>query len=152
MHRLLVGALIVLVTTTGAAASSGTSDRPDNHSKDPNVTVVNKTSLLFRTPVGSQAVANGSITIVKSVDVHAFRQIRVAAGNRCGSPQPLTLLLTHQEGTELVVTMDSITLAPCGSFSKSFDVPGTTIAIQADQRSVPSGTSDNFDLVFYGHN
>lgn len=147
MHRVLVSVLVVLMTTVGAAASSDSSTR----SKDPNVTVVNKTFLLYRTPVGSKAVPNGAITIVASVDVHAYRQIRVAAGNRCGSPQPLILLLTHQEGSELVVTMDSVTLAPCGQFSQAFDVPGTTIAVQTDQRSVPSGTNDNFDLVFYGH-
>jgi hypothetical protein len=147
MHRLVVSVLVVLMTTVGAAASSDSSSR----SKDPNVTVVNKTFLLYRTPVGSKAVPNGAITVVASVDVHAYGEIRVAAGNRCGSPQPLTLLLTHQEGSEFVVNMDSITLAPCGQFSKAYDVPGTTIAIQTDQRSVASGTSDNFDLVFYGH-
>jgi len=147
MHRLLVAALVILLTTVGAAASSDSS----SHSKDPNVTVVNKTFLLYRTPVGSKAVPNGALTIVASVDVHAYRQIRVAAGNRCGSPSPLTLLLTHQEGSELVVHMDSVILQPCQSFSRSYDVPGTTIAIQTDQRSVSGGSSDNFDLVFYAH-
>ncbi len=153
MRRTLAVAVVAISIVLGAVGFGGTFGRANASAKgDPSVTVVNTTFLLFRTPAGSQSVANGAITIVASVDVHAFRQVRVAAGNRCGSPQPLTILLTHQEATELVVTMDSITLAPCASFSRSFDVPGTKIAVQTDQRAVPAGSNDNFDLVFYGHN
>ena len=152
MRRLLAvggAALAVTLASVGIAWATGLHQVV---AKDPSVTVVNTTSLLFRTPSGSLGVANGVITHVATIDVHAFRQIRVAAANRCGSPQTLTLLLTHQDGSELVVTMDSFSLGPCAGFSKSYDVPGTLIAIQTDQRSVPSGSTDNFDLVLYAHN
>jgi hypothetical protein len=152
MRRLIVAGAVALSVTLAIGFTWAPRGQVVNAKGDPNVTIVNTTSLLYRTPPGSLGVANGVITVVASIDVHAFGQIRVAAGNRCGSPQPLMLLLTHQDGSELVVTMDSITLAPCASFSKSYDVPGTLIAIQTDQRAVPSGSTDNFDLVFYGHN
>ena len=109
--------------------------------------VVNTTSLLYRTPSGAQSVPAPT----QNIDVRSYEKVRVAAGNRCGSPGSIKVILTHGEGTESVVRLDEIVLAPCASFSKSFDVPGTGMFLMA--HPVTAGRSGNFyDAVVYGHN
>lgn len=163
----LVAAVVLAVTTAFAApnnhnvgalgagsngtGSGSTSAAPQGHAGDPRVTVVNTTQLLFITPGGSRSVPTGSITIVANIDVHAFRQVRVSFDNRCGSPTSVTFDVTQREGLILIGQLDSVTLAPCGNFSRVYDVPGTGLVLQTDQRSVSAGSTDFVDAVIYGH-
>lgn len=142
------------VAAPGGASGTGGSTGPapaEGKPGDPRVTVVNTTHLLFITPGGSQSIPTGVITIVASIDVHAYRQVRVSFDNRCGSPTNVTFDVTQREGSILIGQLDSVTLAPCGNFSRVYDVPGTGLVLQTDQRTLASGSTDFIDAVIYGH-
>ncbi len=87
----------------------------------------------------------------QNIDVRTHEKIRVSAGNRCGSPGSIKVLLTHAEGRESVARIDEVVLAPCASISRSYDVPGTGMFVMV-LPDIPGQAGNFYDSVVYGHN
>lgn len=107
------------------------------------------TALAFRTSPGAVSIAVGQSLQLGSVDVSPFRQIRVVADERVGSPTNVTIRITITEGNELVAQLDTLTLTPQSQVTRVYAVPGTKLTIFADA-SGGGGGSDAVDVLIYG--
>lgn len=107
------------------------------------------TALAFRTSPGAVSIPVGQSLQLGSVDVSTFRQIRVVADERVGSPTNVTIRITITEGNELVGQLDTLTLTPHSEVTRVYAVPGTKLTIFADAFGGASG-SDSVDVLIYG--
>lgn len=103
--------------------------------------------LVWRTTVGGQEVPETvPVSLSPVLDVHQYRTIRLTGGNRCGLSS-VTIMLTRVVGTERFAHIDLLTLAPCQPFSRSYDVPGTAVVVQAQS----GGGTAVVDFLIDGH-
>lgn len=109
-----------------------------------------RTSLVFATPPGALRVDIGPDEFERrigprSIDVSAFRQIRLVAVERVGSPTNVRIrLLTGGH------TLDVVELSPRSEVTRVYDVPGMSISIAVV--ALGPGPGSNFvDIVIYGN-
>ena len=111
------------------------------------------TKLAFMTPFGGQTIPLGTTTIFderspNGIPVNSYPTIRVWCGNRKASNTTVTFFFTiNQKGT-LVGQLDTVALPPGGQFTKSYDVPGIGLTIQAEAEA--GSGSDTVDVSVYG--
>lgn len=88
------------------------------------------------------------------LDVSSYRSIRLSVGNWEGSPAPVIIAVSHVDqpntpNANLITSLDSFTLAPGGSVSNAYQVPGEVIVFLANPEPSPlSGIQ--IDFTIYG--
>ena len=115
--------------------------------------IMKGTKLAFRTKPGGQTIPLGTTTnltkdLFNGIPVNSYPTIRVLCDNRKSSNTTVTFLFTINQKGEFLVHLDTVALPPGGSFTKSYDVPGIGLTIQA-MAAAGSG-SDTVDVFVYG--
>lgn len=85
------------------------------------------------------------------VDVEQYRTIRITVANAASSPSSIDIAIAHimSPGTpaaNAIELLDSYTLGPDENVSKSYDVPGQTIALEAFSTSQTAGCTAFFTI------
>lgn len=113
------------------------------------------TILAYRTATGGEVIpANLRMDLTDNfplgLPVHDYPTIRVYAASRASNNEKITVTLTNaipmRRGLESTITLDTFTLAPGETFTKTYDVPGTNLLIQ----TYSGVNSSLLDLIVYG--
>lgn len=118
-----------------------------------NALVGGNTKLLFRTPPGAQVISTGTTNLTRnlpkgSIFVAPFGTIRVLFVSRPDSEAPVTLKLTMQQGNELVMSLDTITIEPGDGVTKVYPIPGNRLRLSA---TITESDAKSFvDVLVYG--
>jgi hypothetical protein len=88
------------------------------------------------------------------LDVSRYGAVRLSVGNWAGSPAAVVIAISHvdQPGTpnaNLITSLDSFTVAPGGSASQVYEVPGEVVVLLADP-DPPQVSGIKVDFTVYG--
>ncbi|MGP4059509.1 hypothetical protein [Halobacillus litoralis] len=117
-------------------------------------TISRGNNLIFHTDPGGQTIRAGKwVDVTKSypdgINVSPFYTIRVFGGNRVVSEGPVTFKLIMKIDQVSFLMLDTITVSPGEQFTKTYDVPGTGLAIKAE--ADVGGGIDAVDVAVFGY-
>jgi hypothetical protein len=103
---------------------------------------------------GSQTDVDPIQSELAQLDVSSYRTIRLSVGNWEGSPGPVVISISHVDqpntpNANLITGLDSITLAPGGSVSQAYEVPGEVVVLLASPE-IPLLNGIQIDFTLYG--
>ncbi len=105
-----------------------------------------KTSRVFATRPGGMSIPISQFERrIAQLDVSPYRQIRITAGERVGSPTNVRIRLLTDG-----ITLDVLELSPRSEVIRVYDVPGVTLDISVIALGPGTG-SDTVDIIVYGN-
>ncbi len=109
----------------------------------------------------TKLLANGNMMTVDEdeselaqLDLSAYRTIRLSVDNWENSPAPVVVIVSHVDepntiNANFITGLDSFTVAPGGSVSRVYEVPGETVAFLARPEHPPLAGIE-IDFTVYG--
>ena len=113
--------------------------------------------LVFRTQPGSRHIPAGETVrltdgLPDGIPVENFYTIRIYAVCRLDGTVPVAFFINvlDLENRELIFNIDSFTLQPAHSLTRTYDVPGRALVVFAEAEPGVGGTGIDFGVLGFG--
>jgi len=118
---------------------------------------VEQNYLLFRTQAGAVTIPAGETVrltaeLPNGIPIEKYKTIRVYSNCRPGGTVPVTILIgvVQVEADELIFALDSFTLQPGSTTTKTYDVPGRSIVVFATAKEGTGSSGIDFGVLGFG--
>ena len=103
---------------------------------------------------GNQMTVDENASELAQLDLSAYRTIRLSVSNWANSPAPVVISVSHVDepdtvSANFITELDSFTVAPGGSVSRAYEVPGEVVAFLARPEHAPLAGVE-IDFTVYG--
>lgn len=118
---------------------------------------VEQNYLLFRTQAGAVTIPTGETVrltaeLPNGIPIEKYKTIRVYSNCRPGGTVPVSILIgvVQVEADELIFPLDSFTLQPGSTTTKTYDVPGRSIVAFATAKEGTGSSAIDFGVLGFG--